>query len=84
MSIVSVKENIESVEAFLDYLRNYFECPKAKPKRTIANEAEISRMYLHSLIEGTKSDPSLSVAIRLAKAMGTSLEKILKKAAIHS
>lgn len=72
------KRQPATVDTFLTYLKDYFTQDTAKPKSTVANEAGISRMYLHNLIEGKNTDPSLDVAIRLAEAMETTLENILK------
>ncbi|MEZ6041340.1 MAG: helix-turn-helix transcriptional regulator [Planctomycetaceae bacterium] len=74
----------ETVDNFLQFIRDYFDEPTAKPKMTVAREAGISRVYLHDLIEGNKTDPSLAVSIRIARAMGTTLEKILRDSVIHS
>lgn len=79
----SAKETTE-VEPFLDYLSAYFLREDAKPKTRVAAEAGISRMYLHDLIERNNGDPSLSVAIRLSVAMGTTLEEILKTQVSHT
>jgi plasmid maintenance system antidote protein VapI len=84
LSKTTHKRQPETVDSFLQFVRDYFEEPTAKPKMTVAKEAGISRVYLHDLIEGNKTDPSLGVAIRLSEAMGTTLEKILKESVIHS
>lgn len=67
---------VESVEAFYNYLETYVNS-QAKPKLRLAGDAEISRMYLDRLLK-RESEVSLSVAMRLANAMETSLEEILK------
>lgn len=84
MATTRTAKEISDVEPFLEYLAEYFSRDDAKPKSRVASEAKISRMYLHDLIERNNEDPSLSVAIRLSIAMGTTLEKILKKSVSHA
>jgi len=84
VATIKAAKEITEVEPFLEYLSEYFLRDDAKPKSSVAAEAKISRMYLHDLIERNNGDPSLSVAIRLSIAMGTTLEKILKKSVSHA
>ena len=84
MATIKPANETSEVEPFLEYLGEYFQRDDAKSKSQVAREALISRMYLHDLIERNNGDPSLSVAIRLSIAMGTTLEKILKKSVSHA
>lgn len=78
MAVQQTSTKRGTVDTFLDYLRDYFASGDALPKQTIASDAGISRMYLYDLLNGVKTEVSLSVASRLANAMGTSLAKILE------
>lgn len=70
--------NLDSVvQPFYEYLQDYILRPDAKPKSHLARDAGISRMYLDDLLK-QKSEVSLRVALRVANAMGTTLEKVLK------
>ena len=67
----------DAVEQFYNFLESYLEEPGAKSRAQLAAEAGVSRGYMYKLKDRDR-EPTLGVASRLAKAMGTTLGEIEK------
>jgi len=74
--ISTVKKNKVSVlEEFIAFLDNYLNQPGSKSVAELAADAGISRIYVYKIKRG-ESEPSLTVAMKLAKAMGATISEI--------
>lgn len=75
---INSQRKLDAVETFLAYLNDYFDRAEHKSKQAVAREAGISRVYLHDLVAGNKTNVSLDVAARIATATDTTLGTILE------
>ena len=71
-------EAMESMQAFRDYLCQYFSRPGAMTQGKVAENAGISRVFLNRVLQG-HSEPTLPIAEKIATATGSSLATILRK-----
>ncbi len=71
------------VEELIAFITHYLE-ETGTPVAELAGNAEISRMYLYKILRG-ESEPSLTVSLRLARAMNASIGEICPEisVAIH-
>lgn len=66
---------VTALEEFIAYLEAYLTRPGSKSVAELAEAAGISRIYVYKIKRG-ESEPSLTVAMKLAKAMGASISEI--------
>lgn len=76
-----------AMQAFTDYLTDYFSKADALSQGQVARKAGIHRVNLNRIVNGHQV-PSLTTAEAIAAATGSTLSKILKKSfsreAIHA
>lgn len=78
----TTQNETDAVNDFFDYLDTYLATDGSKSIKQLAEDAGISRAYLYKLANRDR-EPTYSVAARMIKAMGGSLE-ILNSELSHS
>lgn len=52
---------------------------QGKTFKELARESDVSLTYLYELERGAKSNPSLDILMRLAEALGVSVQELIER-----